>query len=317
MKRSLALAALLLAASACTTTTDNTNTGAGNTNANANANAAATPATPAGPTQADIEAKEREVWAAIKAKSWDALGALLTDDFVLVSGDGVQPRAQMLEAIKKYDLTEFNISDTRLVRVSANLAVITYTSTEKSSYDGKPTPGSPVRSSTAWVNRGGKWLAAYHQETDVAAAPPAGSPTPAASPSPTASPAATPAASPAATPAAPATATDAEKQVWDAIRRRDYDAFLTYILPESLEVEPTGVYTPSESVAMLRQFDGSKFTQSDFKETKLDAEATLVTYTLTGPIAGKTVTEHHATIWTNRAGQWRAAFHQGSPHRAQ
>src|SRR5215207_8444820 len=55
MKRMIALVALLCAASACTTTTENTNTGAGN----ANAAATATPAA-AGPTQADIEAKERQ-----------------------------------------------------------------------------------------------------------------------------------------------------------------------------------------------------------------------------------------------------------------
>src|ERR1044071_8514041 len=68
MKRLLLLAALALAASACTTTT-NTNTGAGNANANANANAntaAATPTPAAGPTQADLEAKERQIWDAIK-----------------------------------------------------------------------------------------------------------------------------------------------------------------------------------------------------------------------------------------------------------
>ena len=63
---------------------------------------------------------------------------------------------------------------------------------------------------------------------------------------------------------------------------------------------------------MISMFDATKFTQSDFKETKLDADATLVTYTVKGPMAGKTVTEHHSTLWTNRAGQWRAIFHQGS-----
>ena len=77
MKRLIALAALLVAASACATTT-NTNEGA-NTNANANANAAAT-ATPAGVSQADLEAKERQVWDALKAKNWDAFAGLLADD---------------------------------------------------------------------------------------------------------------------------------------------------------------------------------------------------------------------------------------------
>src|SRR5438270_116078 len=163
MKRLIALAALLVAASACATTT-NTNEGA-NTNANANANAAAT-ATPAGVTQADLEAKERQVWDAIKAKNWDAFAGFLSDDFTFVASDGVYDKAKMTDTIKKYDLTEYTFSDIKFVKVDDDLAVLAYTSTEKSSYDGKPTPDKPRFNASAWVNRGGKWVAAYHQETE-------------------------------------------------------------------------------------------------------------------------------------------------------
>jgi hypothetical protein len=308
MKRLLALTALLLAASACTTTTD-TNTGAGNSNANTNANAAAASPTPAGPTQADIEARERAIYDAIKSKNWDAFAAPLADDFTYVSPEGVANKAQTLEGIKKYDLTEYAHSDVRFLKVDADLAVIVYTSNEKGSYDGKPTPGKPVRNSSAWVNRGGKWLNVYHQETESAETP-AASPSAATSASPAASPAT--AASPAASPAAPASATDAEKAVWEAIKTKNTDLFASYILPEALEVEPEGVFDKATQVKMITSFDASKFTQSDFKETKLDADVTLVTYTVKGPMAGKTVTEHHSTLWTNRAGQWRAIVHQGS-----
>ena len=126
MKRLNAPAALLLvvAATACTPVTNNTNTGSGN--ANTNTGAAASP-TPAGPTLADIEAKERQVNEAIKAKNWDAFGAMLADDFVLVTSDGVMNKAQTLEGIKKYDLTEYTLSDPRFLRVDADLAVFTYT----------------------------------------------------------------------------------------------------------------------------------------------------------------------------------------------
>ena len=310
MKRLLMLAALALAASACTTTT-NTNTGAGNTNANANANttAAASPTPAPGPTQADIEARERAAYDAIKAKNWDALAAMLADDFHLVGSDGVQDKAGTVEVLKKYDLTEYTLSDVRFLKVDADLGVITYTMTEKSTMDGKPSPGKPVRASSAWVNRGGKWLSAYHQESEVVEVP-AASPTPASSASPAASP--TTAASPA---AAPASATDAEKAVWEAIKAKNTDAFAGYLLPDALEVEPEGVFDKATQVKMITMSDASKFTQSDFKETKFDADATLVTYVLKGPMAGKTVTEYHSTLWTNRGGQWRAAFHQGSRRR--
>ncbi|HEX8338248.1 MAG TPA: nuclear transport factor 2 family protein, partial [Pyrinomonadaceae bacterium] len=185
MKRLLALTALLLAASACTTTTD-TNKGAGSGNANANANTAAASPTPAaGPTQADLEARERAAYDAMKAKNWDAFAALLADDFVAVGSDGTHNKAETVEYLKKYDLTEYTLSDVRFLKVDADLALLTYTMTDKSTYEGKPSPGKPVRSSSAWVNRGGKWLNVYHQESEVAEAA-APSPTPATSASPAA-----------------------------------------------------------------------------------------------------------------------------------
>lgn len=308
MKRLLALAALLLTASACTTTT-NTNTGAGNTNANTNANTAAASPTPAGPTQADIEAKERAVYDAIKAKNWDAFAAMLADDFVIVGSDGVHDKKGTVDMLKSYDLTEYTLSDMRFLKVDADLAVLTYTTTEKSTMDGKASSGKPARSSSAWVKRGDKWLVAYHQESEVMEMP-AASPTPATTASPAASPAT--AASPAASPAAIASATDAEKAVWEAIKAKNADAFGSFLLPEALEVEPEGVTDKATSVKMVTGFDASKWTLSEFKETKLDADATLLTYKGAGPDHGKNIEMYHATIWTNRGGQWKAAFHHGT-----
>lgn len=309
MKRLLALAALLLAASACTTTT--TNTGAGNTNANTNTSATpAATATPAGPTQADIEAKEHQIWDAIKAKNWDAFSGMLADDFVYVSRDGVGNKAGAVDALKKYDLTEYNFADLHFLKVDADLVVLVYTSTEKSTYDGKPTPNKPLHNSSAWASRGGKWVAVYHQESEAMEMPPP-PPTPAASASPAASPAAS--ASTAASPAAaPTSATEAEKAVWEAIKAKHADVFASYLLPDAIEVEPEGVMDKATSAKMITGFDASKWVLSDLKETKLDADATLLTYKAAGPDHGKNIEMYHTTLWTNRGGQWKAAFHHGT-----
>jgi hypothetical protein len=318
MKRFIALAALLLAASACTTTTTNT----GNTNANtaANVNAAAT-ATPAGVSQADIEAKERQVWDALKAKNWDAFAGLLSDDFTLVADDGVYDKAKTTDQIKKLDLTDYTFSDIKFVKVDDDLGVLVYTSTEKSTYDGKPSPGKPLYNASAWVNRGGKWVAAYHQETEQMP-PPAGqgantnaNNSPGANANANKSGAnANTSASPSSSPAAaPASATDAEKAVWAAIKAKNSDAFAGFLASNSLEVEPDGVHDKSGSVAGVTQMDFSKFTLSDWKETKLDSDSALVTYMVTGPGAkGQTEKMRHSTVWNNRGGQWTAYFHQGT-----
>src|SRR5947209_16644627 len=271
MKRLIALAALLVAASACATTT-NTNEGA-NTNANANANAAAT-ATPAGVTQADLEAKERQIWDALKAKNWDAFGGFLADDFTYVAGDGVYDKAKTTDTIKKLDLTEYTFSDIKFVKVDDDLAVIAYTSTEKSSYDGKPSDGKPLYNASAWANRGGKWVAVYHQETHSMEMPAgAAGNTNANASSATANAnknmnantsganmnaSASPSSSPA---AAPSTAIDAEKAVWDALKSKNYDAFAAFLAADSLEVEPDGIHDKSGSIEGVKHFDASKFKQ--------------------------------------------------------
>jgi predicted small secreted protein len=319
MKRLIALAALLVAASACTTTTDNTNTGAGNANANANANTAAAAATPAGVSQADLEAKEHQVWDAFKAKNYDAFGALLSDDFTYVTNDGVHNKSETVDEVKKYDLTDYSFSDIKFVKVDDDLAVIAYTCTETSTVGGKPSPesGKKVYHASAWVNRGGKWVAAYHQDA-MSEPMPAGQGGNTNANSSTAANAnksganANTSASPAASPSAPATATDAEKAVWDAFKAKNSDAFANFLASGAMEVEPEGTYDKAASVKTVAQFDASKFTLSDFKEVKLDADSTLVTYVVKGPGPKGPETMRHSTVWNNRGGKWTAYFHMGT-----
>ncbi len=325
MKRLIALAALLLAASACANTNEGANT---NTNANANASPAAT-ATPAGVSQADLEAKEHQVWDAFKAKNYDAFGALLSDDLTYVTNSGVYDKSQTIDALKKYDLTDYSFSDIKFVKVDDDLAVLVYTCNETSTVGGNPSPesGKKVYHASAWVSRGGKWVGVYHQDT-ISQQPPAGqggntnaggaSNANASNKNANASGTnANTSASPAATPAAPATATDAEKAVWDALKSKNYDAFAGFLASGAMEAEPdSGVTDKSASIEGIKHFDFSKFTLSDFKETKLDADSTLVTYVVKGTMNGKPVTARHSTVWNNRGGKWQAYFHEGTPQRA-
>lgn len=317
MKRLIALAALLCAASACTTTTENANTAV---NANANTNATATP-TPAGVSQADIEAKEHQIWDAIKAKSWDAFAGMLSDDFVYVTGDGQSNKAQMLDALKKYDLTEYTFSDVRFVKVDDDLAIIAYTSTEKSSYDGKPTSAKPLRNSSAWVRKGGQWVAALHQETEVMEMPggaggansnsAAGSNSNmsansnASNVNSNSNASASPMAAEASDPI------DKEKKVWEEFKAKDYAAFSTDLADEFIEVEPEGVFTKAASIDALKQMDASKYTLSDWKETKIDADASIVTYRVKS--ADGKEEAYHTTVWAKRGERWWAFLHQGTP----
>jgi hypothetical protein len=168
--------------------------------------------------------------------------------------------------------------------------------------NGKEMPPETMRHSSAWVNRDGKWASSYHQECAVkkpAPAPPA--------PKTTASPATT------ATPLTTSSDVEAnEKAIWDALKTKNYDAFASGLAPESIEVEPEGVFDKAGSVKTVSQFDFSKATLSDFKTLRLNADASLVTYL--SKIPGLSPNgERHSTIWANRSGKWLAMFHQGTP----
>ncbi len=312
MKRMIALAAaaLLSAASACAPAeqgnSNNSNVAASNTNT------AATPAaSPAAVTDAEIIAVDREIWETVKAKNWDAFAAHLGDDAITVMQDGVYSKAQTLEGLKKFDLTEYTLSDMKVVKLDADAAVLTYTSKSKATYDGKPSPDTPSRDTTVFVKRGGKWLAVAHLETYVQEPPAA----PTASPGNTNAAASnTNAASPAATAVPPpANVTEAEKQVWDMLKAKNWDGFAGFLTSDFIEVEPDGVYDKAGSVAGVSKVDFSTATLSDFKEVKLDADASLITYVTKGrgkdwPPKGM----RHTSVWVNRGGKWQAAFHQGT-----
>ena len=184
-----------------------------------------------------------------------------------------------------------------------------YQVTIKGTYKNVAFPPGPYRASSAWVNRDGKWLAIFYQETLAKTAPPP--------PPPAASPAAKSTASPATKAATGTTGPDPvanEKMVWDALKSKNYDAFGAMLAADAVEVEPDGVYDKAGSVKGVSMFDASKTQLSDWKTVKFDNDASLVTYLVTMPGA-KPDKERHSTIWVNRGGKWLALFHQGTPVR--
>ena len=310
MKRLLLLTALLLAASACSTTPEPSNANTSNTpaNTNANANTTATPKAETTATSDTIIAKEKEIWDKIKTKNPDGFGAMLADDFIYISNDGVYDKAGTVSGIKQIEATDISFSDWKVLMLDKDSAVVTYTVNMKGTSGGQPIPPTPVRAGSAWVNRGGTWVGVYHQDTLVKVAPmaqPAGSPQAATKPNTTAE-------------SKPAEATSDvvtdEKQVWEAIQKKDNDRFASYLADNSIEVEDIGVFDKAGSVKSVGMFDASKATLSDFKSMKLTDNASLVTYLVKIPVKGVSpLGERHSTIWTNQGGKWSAVYHQGTP----
>jgi hypothetical protein len=299
MKKIFALVSLLslaaLAAS-CTAPTENANL-----TTTGNANVAATRPSPTAPTEALATAKEREAWDLIKKKDYDTFASMLASDQILVAPDAVYDKPGTLNGLKSFELIEVTFSDWKYLPIDAAAFAITYTAYSKARMDGKDMPAESWRHSSAWVNRDGKWLSVYHQETPVKKGPPPPPPA-AASKAP-------------ATPVTIVTGPDPvanENAIWQALKNRDYNSFGSALAPESVEVEPDGVYDKAGTMKLVGQFDFSKAVLSDFKSVKFDADAALVSYLVKMP-GGPPDGERHTTIWANRAGKWLAVFHHGTP----
>jgi hypothetical protein len=299
MKKILAFVSFLVVAAACT------NQPTTNTNVASNTNTA--PMKSAAPSEADMFAKEQAAWDTLKKKDLDAFGNMLASDYIEVTDDGVFDKAGIVADVKDLNLTDVTFSDWKMIPIDNDAVILTYQTTLKATFKGQDVPPGPYRSAAAWVNRDGKWLAFYYQQTMIKTMPPP--PPPSSSPSASKS-----AASPAAT--AATTGPDPianEKIVWDAIKSKNTDAFAALLASDSVELEADGFYDRDASVKSVSNFDFSKFELSEWKSAKIDADAAFVTYLVTPPAAPNMGPERHSTIWVNRNGKWVALLHVGTP----
>jgi hypothetical protein len=294
----LILTALILGACAAPPTNRESTT-------TANTNKAAE--TKAGPlTEADATAREKEIWATVEKKDAAAFSANLTDDFIYVNPGGVSDKAATVKGLSDSGtMSNLAFSDSKLISVDKDAAVLVSTLKATSTMNGQAHPVS-IYTSTAYVNRGGKWQVIYHQDCDVSTAPP---PPPVKA----ATPGSSPSAAASATPATMSSDVVAnEKAVWAALMGKHWDLFEGYLATDAIEVEPIGVNDRAGSVKGVQTFDFSKSSLSDWKTVKIDDDAAIVTYVAHFP-GMKPDTEYHTSIWANRNGKWSAVFHHGTP----
>jgi hypothetical protein len=120
-------------------------------------------------------------------------------------------------------------------------------------------------------------------------------------------------------PSAPAmTEADAiakEKAVWDTISKKNYDAFASMLDSGQLEVTAEGVNNKASSVTMVKDFEPSEVTFSNWKFLSIDKDAYVVVYdaNMKGKYKGKEfppASIHASSAWANRDGKWLAVYHQ-------
>lgn len=279
------------------------------TNTNANSNANMSMAKTAAPSEADIIAREKAVWDTLKKKDYEAFGNALASDYLEVNDEGVFDKPGIVANVRDFSVTDVTYADWKMLAIDNDAVILTYSLNVTGTFKGEAVPPGPYRAAAAWVNRDGKWLAFYYQQTLLKPMPPTSSPSSSPSASKPEKTAASPAAKPAETGSDPIAN---EKIVWDLFKSKNYDAFAALLDSAFVELASTGFYDKAGSVKAVAEMDASQFELSEWKSAKLDADAALVTYLVT-PKDPKWDTERHSTIWANRGGKWLALFHVGTP----
>ena len=130
--------------------------------------AAAAPAKPP-ETGPDPIANEKIVWDLFRAKNWDGFASLLAPEFMEVEAKGVFDKPGSVKGLQEMpmDMSEFELSDWKVLPFDDDAKLVTYTATIKG-----PKPEKAFHA-TIWIKRDGKWLGLYHQGTPAAADAPA------------------------------------------------------------------------------------------------------------------------------------------------
>lgn len=117
--------------------------------------------------QKSLVATEKKLWEAWKNKDPKPFKATLAADAVMIGEQGVADKATSIQGITGMDCTvkSFELSDFKVSMANPSVAVLTYKATVDATCGGTSVPS--VWASSTYVNRGGKWYAFTHQESNI------------------------------------------------------------------------------------------------------------------------------------------------------
>jgi hypothetical protein len=117
----------------------------------------------ASPDKDAMMAKEKAAWQAFKDKKSDDFKKLLSPDFVGVYADGMYTLQKQIEAMQKWDMKSFALSDSNVVMTDADTAIVTCKAKIEGTYDGKDISGTH-NSGSIWEMKNGEWRAIFHTD---------------------------------------------------------------------------------------------------------------------------------------------------------
>ena len=105
----------------------------------------------------------------------------------------------------------------------------------------------------------------------------------------------------------------AEKNAWQVIKDKNFDAFQKLLARDFRGVYANGINSTTKEVAEVRTLDFKSFTFGEMDVVFIDKDAAMVTYQVTveGTENGKDISGkmNAATVWKKEGSDWRVAFH--------
>jgi hypothetical protein len=110
--------------------------------------------------------KERASWAFARKKDAVSYAALLGEDFVSISENGVQDKAYNVNDLKNLTIDQLAFDDFKAHLIGNDMVLLSYKVSATGAYTGKPYASSNYVGSV-WTKRKGKWLNIFFQETEA------------------------------------------------------------------------------------------------------------------------------------------------------
>jgi hypothetical protein len=115
----------------------------------------------AGPDKAAVEKIENAAWQAFKDKDAAAFQKLIDKDLRAVYDEGIMKLSDELEAMKKWDMKSFAISNFDMFSDEKDVVVTTYVVKVEGTYDGHDMSGT-YNAGSVWKMEGNDWLGIFH-----------------------------------------------------------------------------------------------------------------------------------------------------------
>ena len=113
------------------------------------------------PDKAAMEGKEKAAWQAFKDKNEADFKKVVDKDVRCVYDTGASNMAKELDAMKKWDMKSFAISDYDIFSDEKDVIVATYTVKVEGTFDGKDMSGT-YNAGSVGKKEGSNWLAIFH-----------------------------------------------------------------------------------------------------------------------------------------------------------